>query len=85
MKSKDPESLVCSESRTINKDNFEEIKDAELTETYDDVYAYSCSFVDKQEATSDDPLMQCSIDFRTLKKFNERMSKIAAESGDAEN
>lgn len=38
MKSKDPESLVCSESITINKDNFEELKDAELQEAYDDVY-----------------------------------------------
>jgi hypothetical protein len=38
MKTKDPESLICSESVTINKDNFEEIKDSELMETYDDVY-----------------------------------------------
>ena len=56
MKSKDPESLICSASSSINKANLEESKNETLLEVYDDVYFYSCSFVDKELANDSDPI-----------------------------
>jgi len=61
-KSKDPESLICSNSVSINRQNFETMTDTQLAEVFDDVYQFGCSFVDQENVHHN----QCSIDFHLL-------------------
>lgn len=52
------------------------MSDQQLLEAYDDVYYFCCSFVDKT-IEHKIPIEECSIDFFTLKKFYNRMSKMS--------
>ena len=63
-------SVMCSNSKSINKDNIDSLSDLELMDAFEDVYLFSCSFVDKsKQIEGNSPIMWSSIDFETYKKF----------------
>lgn len=49
LKTKDPEDLICSDTVTINRENYDKMTNVQLMEAFEDVFLFSCSFVDKQE------------------------------------
>jgi hypothetical protein len=76
-RTKDPTNLICSDSKSITKHNVETISDAEIVEVFEDVYQFSCSFVDKSEQHEDsDPIKWSCIDLPTYYKFLKRINSI---------
>lgn len=80
IKTSDPEELICSETKSVNSENIEEMDGKALHDVFDDVYQFCCSFVEKQtfvsiEQKEENPFMQCSIDFNCLMKFYKNVFK----------
>ena len=66
---------MCSNSKSINKDNIDSLTDADLMDAFEDIYLFSCSFVDKSKQTDKNaPILWSSIDFETFKKFHKRVT-----------
>lgn len=78
-KTQDPESLVCSDTVSINAANIDNKTDKELLDAFDDAYQFCCSFV-QPSALSSDPDSQCQIDFINLQKFYKRTMKHCQEN-----
>lgn len=79
-KTQDPTNLICSECKSISKDNLDAMTDEELVEVFEDVYQFSCSFVDKSEQVlGSDPIKWSSIDFATYYKFLKRVNSILTQ------
>lgn len=49
IKTKDTTNLICSDTKSITKDNVDTLADTEIAEAFEDVYQFSCSFVDKTQ------------------------------------
>ena len=50
LKTQDPDSLVCSSSVSVNRHNVDTLSDKEILDTFEDVYSFSCSFLDHEIA-----------------------------------
>ena len=62
----DPDTIICSESKTINASNLDDFTNDQLMDVFEDFYQFSCSFVDKEARdSSKSPIMQCAMDFKT--------------------
>jgi len=66
----DPDSILCSESESINAENLDKFTDQQCFEAFEDFYQFSLSFVDKKQKDSSKlKIMQCAIDYNTMHKF----------------
>jgi hypothetical protein len=75
-RTRDPTNLICSDSKSITKDNVDSVSDEELVEVFEDVYQFSCSFVDKSQQKGDDPIKWSSVDLPTYYKFLNRVGTL---------
>ena len=77
IKTKDTTNLICSDTKSITKDNVDTLADTEIAEAFEDVYQFSCSFVDKtQQKEGSDPIRWSSIDLPTYYKFLKRVNTV---------
>ena len=57
--------------------NLDSISDTDLVEVFEDVYQFSCSFVDKSQQLADsDPIKWSCIDLPTYYKFLKRVNTV---------
>ena len=77
IQTKDSTNLICSDTKSITKDNVESLSDTDIVEAFEDVYQFSCSFVDKSHQVADsDPIQWSSIDLPTYYKFLKRVNNV---------
>lgn len=77
VRTQDSTNLICSDSKSITKDNLDTLSDTELVEVFEDVYQFSCSFVEKSQQVADsDPIKWSSIDLPTYYMFLKRVSTV---------
>lgn len=66
---------MCSNTISVGSGNIDSLSDQELLDSFDDVYYFCCSFVNRETISDVDPDLQCGVDFACLKKFFKRVTK----------